>query len=88
MSAVLSATNFRQLYVPPGLAHGFCVTSDVAEVEYKCTEVYHREDEFSIRWNDPDLAISWPVSDPILSGKDRDAPRLRDVQHLLIDYQG
>ena len=83
----LSAKNYRQLYVPPGLVHGFCVTSEGAQVEYKCTEFYHPEAEFSVAWNDPELGIDWPVRDPILSGKDRSAPRLRDVQQRLIDYR-
>jgi dTDP-4-dehydrorhamnose 3,5-epimerase len=82
----LSAENFRQIYIPPGLVHGFCVTSEVAQVEYKCTEIYYPEDEFSVAWNDPDLGIPWPVSDPILSQKDRSAPRLRELQDRLIDY--
>ncbi len=83
----LSAKNFRQLYVPPGLVHGFCVTSEVAQVEYKCTEFYHPEAEFSVAWNDPELAIAWPLRDPILSEKDRGAPLLRNVQHRLLDYR-
>jgi dTDP-4-dehydrorhamnose 3,5-epimerase len=85
VAAVLSAANFHQLYVPPGFVHGFCVTSDFAQVEYKCTEIYRPEDEFSVAWNDPDLGIPWPVSAPLLSAKDRDAPRLRDVQDRLIE---
>lgn len=75
----LSSENSRQCYVPPGYAHGFVVTSDVAKVCYKCTALYQPKDEGSIAWNDPDLAIEWPVDGPILSAKDRDAPRLRDV---------
>ena len=86
-AATLSADNFFQLWVPPGLVHGFCVTSETAQVEYKCTDVYHPEDEFSVAWNDPDLAIPWPVPDPILSAKDRDAPRLRDVQDRLLAFE-
>ena len=86
VATALSAENFLQLYIPPGLAHGFCVTSEVAQVEYKCTEIYYPEDEFSVAWNDPDLGIRWPVSDPILSQKDRSAPRLREVQDRLIQY--
>jgi dTDP-4-dehydrorhamnose 3,5-epimerase len=84
----LSAKNFRQLYVPPGLLHGFCVTSEVAQVEYKCTEFYFPEAEFSLAWDDPELAIDWPIRDPILSDKDRSAPRLCDVQHRLVPWQG
>jgi dTDP-4-dehydrorhamnose 3,5-epimerase len=82
--ALLSAENFHQLYIPPGFVHGFCVTSEQAQVEYKCTEVYYPMDEFSVRWDDPDLAIPWPIDNPIVSDKDRDAPRLRDVQDQLV----
>lgn len=71
VSVVLSADDFRQVYVPPGFAHGFCVLSDVAQVEYKCTTAYHRESERGIIWNDPELAIAWPVATPILSDRDR-----------------
>ena len=83
----LSAENFRQLYIPPGLIHGFCVTSEVAQVEYKCSEIYYPEDEFSVAWDDPDLAIPWPLSEPTLSVRDRAAPRLREVQDRLIEYR-
>lgn len=72
----LSAENFLQFYVPPGFAHGFCVTSDVAQVEYKCTDLYDPEGEGGIAWNDPDLAITWPVEVPILSGRDERHPTL------------
>jgi dTDP-4-dehydrorhamnose 3,5-epimerase len=87
VTAVLSADNFKQVYVPPGLLHGFVVTSDTAQVEYKCTAFYRPDAEFSVAWNDPDLAIPWPIDEPILSAKDAAAPRLRDVQHRLFDYQ-
>ncbi len=83
----LSADNFRQLYVPPGVIHGFLVTSDVAQFAYKCTDFYHPETEFSVAWNDPDLGIEWPIASPILSEKDRCAPRLKDVEDRLIDYE-
>ncbi len=83
----LSAENFRQLYVPPGLLHGFCVTSEAAQVEYKCTAVYDPAADFSVRWNDPELALPWPVAAPILSDKDRDAPLLHDVRDRLLEYQ-
>jgi dTDP-4-dehydrorhamnose 3,5-epimerase len=85
-AAKLTAAGFEQLYVPPGLAHGFLVTSEVAQVEYKCTRLYDPKSEFSIAWNDPDLGIPWPTSSPLLSEKDRQAPRLRDVQERLLDY--
>jgi len=84
---MISAENFRQIYVPPGLLHGFVVTSDVAQVEYKCTDLYHPEAEFSVAWNDPDLGIHWPVDDPILSAKDAGAPRLAEVQDRLVDFE-
>lgn len=87
VGAELSAENFRQLYVPPGLLHGFCVTSDVAQVEYKCTAFYEPKGDLSVRWNDPELAIDWPVSDPVLSEKDRNAPLLREVRERLIPYR-
>lgn len=87
VGVILSAENKHCLYVPPGLVHGYCVTSDVAQVQYKCTELYHPEAEFSVAWNDPDLGITWPVENPILSEKDRDAPRLRDVQERLEPYE-
>jgi dTDP-4-dehydrorhamnose 3,5-epimerase len=84
--ALLSAENKHQLYVPPGLAHGFCVTTDSAQVEYKCTGFYYPEDELSILWNDPDIGIAWPIDEPILSDKDRTAPRLKDVQDRLVQF--
>lgn len=75
----LSSENARQLYVPPGLAHGFVVTGDSALVSYKCTTPYHPEDEGSVLWNDAELAIDWPVGSPVLSGKDAAAPRLSSI---------
>ena len=86
-AATLSADNFCQLYIPPGMVHGFCVTSDVAQVEYKCTGFYYREDEFGIAWDDPDIGIPWPVERPTLSEKDRRAPVLRDAEAYLVDYR-
>jgi dTDP-4-dehydrorhamnose 3,5-epimerase len=67
----LSAANLLQLYLPPGCAHGFCVTSEHASVLYKCTDFYSPKDERGIIWNDPALAISWPVTAPLLSPKDQ-----------------
>jgi len=86
VGALLSAENFRQLFVPPGFAHGFVVLSDEAEVVYKCTDLYHPGDEIGIAWDDPELGISWPVEEPFLSAKDRAAPRLRDQWGLLPTY--
>jgi len=88
VGVILSADNFRQLWVPPGLLHGFQVLSETAQVEYKCTEVYHPEDDLSVLWSDPDLAIEWPLSDPVLSAKDARAPRLRDLHDRLLEYEG
>lgn len=82
----LSADNFHQLYIPPGVLHGFLVTSDIAQVVYKCTDFYRPEADFSVAWNDPEIGIAWPIEAPILSEKDRCAPRLRDVEDQLIDY--
>jgi len=69
----------RQLWVPPGLAHGFCVTSETADVVYACTTLYDAEDEGGVIWNDPDLDIPWPVETPLVSEKDQRLPRLRDL---------
>jgi dTDP-4-dehydrorhamnose 3,5-epimerase len=87
VAAVLSAENLRQLYLPPGFVHGFCVTGEMAQVEYKCSEIYRPEGEFRVAWNDPEIGIPWPIEDPLLSEKDRGAPRLRDLQHRLSDYR-
>lgn len=70
----LSAENFRQMYVPPSFAHGFCVTSDVAQVEYKCTDYYDPDGESGLMWNDPELAIAWPTTTPLLSVRDSNHP--------------
>ena len=83
----LSADNFLQLYLPPGVLHGFLVTSDSAQVVYKCTDFYCPEAEFSVAWNDPDIGVAWPIQHPILSEKDRCAPQLKDVEGQLIDYE-
>jgi dTDP-4-dehydrorhamnose 3,5-epimerase len=72
----LSAANRKSLYVPPGFAHGFCVTSPEAEVIYKITEEYSPEHEYGVRWDDPALGIAWPVSSPILSPRDQGWPLL------------
>ena len=66
----LSAENFRQIYVPVGFAHGFCVLSETAEVEYKCSDLYDPGSEMTLLWNDPAVGIEWPISDPVLSAKD------------------
>jgi len=75
----LSEENKRQLFVPEGFAHGFCVLSEAADVVYKCSDFYVPEDEGGILWSDPDLAIDWPISEPLISAKDSRLPRLADV---------
>jgi dTDP-4-dehydrorhamnose 3,5-epimerase len=80
VSEVLSGENHRQMYVPPGFAHGYCVTSETAHFSYKCTDFYNPATESGIIWNDPDLNIDWPVKEPVLSPKDADYPRLRDLR--------
>ena len=76
---ILSGENFKQLWIPPGFAHGFCVLSETAHVLYKCTELFRREDEVSILWNDPEIGIEWPVREPLLSPRDRQARRLQEI---------
>ena len=75
----LNDENHRQMWVPPGYAHGFCVLSEVADSEYKCTDYYRPEDEGAVLWNDPDLNIPWPVEHPRLSEKDLSNPTLRQL---------
>jgi len=81
VSAVLSEENFRQLFVPPGYAHGFCVTSETAEVEYKCTDFYDKSDELGVRWDS--VGIQWPIREPLLSAKDAVLPPLADLRKQL-----
>lgn len=75
----LSAENRRQLFIPPGFAHGFAVLSETALFFYKCSEFYAPEHELTLAWNDPDLGIEWPVREPFLSPKDQRGLRLKDV---------
>ena len=79
IAETLSAGNFKQMYVPPGCAHGFCVLSDRAQVQYKCTELYDPSDELGIVWDDADLGIRWPVVDPLLSERDRQLGTFKQV---------
>lgn len=74
----LNDENHRQLWIPPGYVNGFCVVSDVADFQYKCTDFYFPEDEGGLIWNDPDVGIPWPIDAPQLSGKDLKNPRLRE----------
>ena len=75
----LSEQNKLQVWIPPGFAHGFLVMSDSADFEYNCTEYYHPEDEHCLMWNDPEVAIDWPINDPILSEKDKKGLSLKDL---------
>lgn len=86
VSAVLSGENHHQLYVPPGFAHGFCVTSDAAHVLYKCTQLYDRDDEIALAWNDPRIGIVWPTGSPLLSPRDQAAPTLAEIVHQLTGH--
>ncbi|MCS7337398.1 MAG: dTDP-4-dehydrorhamnose 3,5-epimerase [Verrucomicrobiae bacterium] len=76
---ILSAENKHQLFIPPGFAHGFVVLSETALCSYKCTDFYSQKNELTIRWNDPELGINWPVTNPILSTKDATAPLLCEL---------
>jgi len=80
VGCVLSEENCRQLYIPGGFAHGFCVLSDVAEIAYKCSEFYDPRDDRGVRWNDPELGVEWPIAEPILSAKDAVLPFLKDAE--------
>jgi dTDP-4-dehydrorhamnose 3,5-epimerase len=83
VGVTLTAESFRQCYVPPGFAHGFCVVSPIAQVEYKCTDLYDPATEIGIAWNDPALAIPWPVKEPLLSTRDAHHPTLAEVANRL-----
>jgi dTDP-4-dehydrorhamnose 3,5-epimerase len=79
----LSAANFKQCFIPPGFAHGFCVLSPIAQVEYKCTDFYDPASEIGIAWNDPAIGIAWPVAEPLLSPRDSRNPTLNSVEPQL-----
>jgi len=76
----LSEDNHLQLWIPPGYAHGFCVLTDVADFQYKCTDLYFPNDEGGLLWNDPDVNIPWPVESPQLSEKDKLLPTLDELR--------
>ena len=78
VGVTLSEEDHRQLWVPEGFAHGFQVTSENALLAYKCTAPYNREAEGALLWNDPEIAIEWPIEEPTLSERDRGAPTLRE----------
>jgi dTDP-4-dehydrorhamnose 3,5-epimerase len=83
----LTDQNLRQIYVPPGCAHGFCVTSETAMFLYKCTDYYSPKDERGVLWSDPALAIPWPIKDPILSAKDQQYRPLAEIAGELPLYR-
>lgn len=82
-SATLSGENRLQIWIPPGFAHGFCVLSAAADVAYKCTRLYDPKDEIGVRWDDPELAIEWPIEAPLISSKDRQLPTLAELRPRL-----
>jgi dTDP-4-dehydrorhamnose 3,5-epimerase len=79
MSVILSGKTLQQLYIPKGFAHGFAVLSDEALVQYKVSAPYQAEEEKTILWNDEDIGIDWPIEFPILSDRDKMAPKLKEV---------
>ncbi len=83
----LSADNFCQLFIPPGFAHGFCVISESAEVNYKVSALYDPSDEIAIAFDDPDIGIRWPTDAPIVSDKDAAAPRLASLEGCLPHWE-
>ncbi len=78
-SVFLDDVNFYQLYMPPGIAHGFCVVSEFADFEYKCTNFYSPKNERGVLWSDSDININWPVANPIVSSKDLTFNQLKDI---------
>jgi dTDP-4-dehydrorhamnose 3,5-epimerase len=83
VAAELSDSNYRQMYIPPGYAHGFCVLSEDADFLYKCTEYYQPGDEIGVLWNDAEIGIAWPIAQPQLSEKDCALPTLRALAEQL-----
>ena len=83
----LTDKDHLQMYIPPGFAHGFCVLSDQAIFQYKCTEIYHPEDEVGIRWDDPHISINWSITDPVISDRDLELPFLAEQKNIPV-YEG
>lgn len=84
-SVILSADNKLQFYIPKGFAHGFCVLSDIAEFQYKCTDYYDPSDESGLIWNDPTINITWPVKDVLLSNKDLEQPTFSEIKDKIVN---
>ncbi|AEG10744.1 dTDP-4-dehydrorhamnose 3,5-epimerase [Shewanella baltica BA175] len=81
---ILTGANKLQFYVPPGFGHGFCVLSDIADFQYKCTDYYDPADESGLLWSDAELNIQWPIDAPLLSEKDAQLPTLMDIKDKLV----
>ena len=88
VGVVLSAENAKQIYIPEGFAHGFCVLSETADLAYKCTDVYVPQDEITLRWDDPAVGVAWPIADPLLSPRDASAKTLAELADQLPLYRG
>ena len=84
-SVLLTGENKVQFYIPPGFAHGFCVLSETADFQYKCTDYYDPTDESGLLWNDPALGIEWPLTAPLLSPKDSVQPTLAQIRDNLVN---
>ncbi len=85
---MLSAENHHQLFIPAGFLHGFCVTSERAQVEYKCSALYAPECEIAVAWDDPEIGIRWPVEEPVVSARDAAALPLAELMERLPRYTG
>ena len=82
ISVQLDNKNMQQIWIPAGMAHGFSVLSETAEIVYKTTDFYHPEDEAGIHWNDPELNIDWKITSPIVSNKDENLPLLQEAESI------
>jgi len=84
-AVLLTGENKLQFYVPPGFAHGFCVLSEIADFQYKCTDYYDPKDESGLLWNDQELGIQWPLESPLLSEKDKLQPTFSEIKSRLFN---
>ncbi len=84
----LSQDNYRQLFIPQGFLHGFCVLSEYADFEYKCDNYYNRDSELTIAYDDPNIGIEWPIENPLVSDKDKAGLKLSEVMDRLTEYKG
>ena len=86
VGVTLSAEKQQQLYLPPGVAHGFCALTEEVEIYYKCTDYYYSEDEGGVLWKDPDIGITWPVEEPIIKESDANFPHMKDIPEDKLPY--